>query len=213
MTFESIAPIVPSASSALGAMAILLLTALFSFSGEGGPGRRGARRTGHRPADGLSRRAGAEQDAELARMRINLLLAVVATAALALAGSVAALRLGSSSAPGAMFPMLGQDSLSAISILIVGAAATLLIWLSTSRLTSIRIPYGEYYALLLLGLAGGFAALQAENTMVLFLGLEVMGVSASVLIAVERGKEHGLEAAFKAFLSNVVAGICAAKPT
>ena len=205
MTLESIAPIVPSASSALGAMLILFLAALFSSSVERGSGRRGSRETRHRSAEGLSRRAAEEQDAELARMRINLLLAVVATAALALAGWVAVQQLGSAPVASPMFPMLGQDGLAAISILIVGGAATLVIWLSTSRLTSIRIPYGEYYALLLLGLAGGFAAMQAENTMVLFLGLEVMGVSASVLIAVERGKEHGLEAAFKAFLNNVVA--------
>ena len=205
MTLETIAPIVPSASSALGAMAILFLAALFSPSAERGGWRLGRNRARHRPGAGPSRRAEAEQDAELARMRINLLLAAVATAALAVAASVAAVHFGSRSAPGSMFPMLGHDDLSLVSILIVGGAAALVIWLSTSRLTSIRVPYGEYYALVLLGLAGGFAALQAENTMVLFLGLEVMGVSASVLIAVERGKEHGLEAAFKAFLSNVVA--------
>ena len=205
MTLESIAPIVPSAAAAGGAMLILLLTGILSsFTGRTGGQRR--RNRARRPSGASpSRRAEAEQAAELARMRINLLLAAIATAALAFAGFVATAHFGPAAAPASLFPMLGHDRLALVSILGVGSAAALVIWLSTSRLTSIRVPYGEYYALVLLGLAGGFAALQAENTMVLFLGLEVMGVSASILIAVERGKEHGLEAAFKAFLGNVVA--------
>jgi len=195
LNFVEMAPV---ASVAGGAMVILLLSAMLPAAG--------GKRRGHPAPARRSLRAAARAEAELRRMRVNLLLAGLATLTLGLAGMACAARLFTPPmlAPGA--PMLQLDGLAAVSILIVGGAATLVIWLSTSRLTSIRIPYGEYYALVLLGLAGGFAAMQAENTMVLFLGLEVMGLSACILVAVERGKEHALEAALKAFLSNAVAG-------
>ncbi len=199
---ENFVVLAPVASVALGAMSILLLSLFFS-----GPPRertRRTRRTAGRPGgvqrDRL-REAGVE--AELVRMRINLLLGSVATAALAGAGGVAVSRLLAPAGDG--FAMLELDGLAAVSILIVALAATLVIWLSTSRLTSIRVPFGEYYALVLLGLAGSFVALQAENMMVLFLGLEVMGLSASILAAAERGKEHAIEAALKGFLANALA--------
>lgn len=204
MDWASLVPVAPLAAVALGALAILGVSMFFS----GLPpesGRRIRRSTGLPGGARASRRSGAGVDAELARMRVNLLLALLATVALAVAGAVAGTRLLTSPEPSARFPMLQLDGLAAISILIVGMAATLVIWLSTSRLTSIRIPYGEYYCLILLGLAGSFVALQAENTMVLFLGLEVMGISASVLVAAERGKEHAIEAALKAFLANALA--------
>ncbi|HIF97237.1 MAG TPA: NADH-quinone oxidoreductase subunit N [Myxococcales bacterium] len=204
MDWASLVPIVPMAAVALGALVILGVSMFFS----GLPpesGRRLRRSTGLPATGRTSRRGEAGVEAELARMRVNLLLALVATVALAGAGAVAGTRLLTSPEPSARFPMLQLDALAAISILIVGLAAMLVIWLSTSRLTSIRIPYGEYYCLVLLGLAGSFVALQAENAMVLFLGLEVMGISASVLVAAERGKEHAIEAALKAFFANALA--------
>jgi NADH-quinone oxidoreductase subunit N len=196
--------IAPLAAVASGALVILGVSMF--FSGLPPETARRARRTPGLAARAPSlRRAGSGVEAELARMRANLLLALVATLALAVAGAAAGTRLLASPEPSTRFPMLQLDALAAISVLIVGLAAALVIWLSTSRLTSIRIPYGEYYCLILLGLAGGFAALQAENTMVLFLGLEVMAISASVLVAAERGKEHAIEAALKAFLANALA--------
>jgi NADH-quinone oxidoreductase subunit N len=196
--WEGLAALAPVASVALGALGILLLSLLFSAA----PADRAEFLAGVR---GSARRA-ARAEAERVRMRINLLLAGVATLALALAGTVCAAHLLAPAKSASAAPMLQLDGLAAVSILIIGMAATLVIWLSTSRLTSVRIPHGEYYALVLLGLAGSFAALQAENTMVLFLGLEVLGISASILVAVERGKEHAVEAALKAFLANALAG-------
>ena len=189
-------PMAPVASVAVGAMVILLLSVMFPA----------AARRDHPAPTRRSLRAAARAEAEVRRMRINLFLAGLATLTLGLAGMVCAARLFAPLTVAAGAPMLQLDGLAAVSILIVGGAATLVIWLSTSRLTSIQIPYGEYYALVLLGLAGGFAAMQAENTIILFLGLEVLGLSACILVAVERGKEHALEAALKAFLSNAVAG-------
>ncbi len=195
--WASLVVMAPAGSVALGAMSIIVLSLLLSPTTPLGKRDAGDSRGPSVPAP--------ESAAELARMRVNLLLAAVATAALAGAGMFAVTRLMSSLQPSAALPMLGLDGLAALSILIVGLSATLVIWLSTSRLTSIRIPYGEYYALLLLGLAGAFVALQAESTIALFLGLELMGIATSILVAAERGKKHGVEAALKAFLANALA--------
>jgi len=187
----------PVAAMALGAMGILLLSVLLAprvpavGSGASGAAERG-QSEGH-------------MESEVARMRINLLLAGLATASLVSAGGFAYSGLMTRPSLSPLSSMLALDGLAAVSILVVGLAAVLVTWLSTSRLTSIRIPYGEYYALVLLGLAGSFAALQAESMIVLFLGLELMGASTTILTAAERGKKHGLEAALKAFLSNALA--------
>ena len=202
--WEGLVSIVPSAAMGLAAMAILMLSVALAPGSGRAPGQRASGPPGRWHTRSQSGSGRAEAEAELARMRVNLLLALLATVALAAAGLAAVSRLLASPGPGLRFPMLELDGLAAVSILIVGFAATLVIWLSTSRLTSIRIAYGEYYALVLLGLAGSFAALEAENTVVLFLGLEVMGLSASVLVAIERGKEHAVEAALKAFLANAL---------
>jgi hypothetical protein len=113
MGLENLVVLAPLASVALGAMSILLLSLFFA-----GPPRersRRTRRTGGRPG-GLQRdrlrEAGVE--AELVRMRINLLLASVATAALAGAGGIAASRL--LAPPGDGFAMLELDGLAAVSI-------------------------------------------------------------------------------------------------
>ena len=207
----------PAGATALGALGILLLSVLLAPRTPGRrPGASGARVSrvsgvskasrvsGVSKASRASRPSESGGEDELARMRVNLLLAGLATASLALAGGFAFSRLMSQPAPSPLSPMLDLDGLAALSILVVGLAAVLVTWLSTSRLTAIRIPYGEYYALVLLGLAGSFAALQAENMIVLFLGLELLGMATTILTAAERGKKHGLESALKAFLSNAL---------
>ena len=62
------------------------------------------------------------------------------------------------------------------------------------------VPFGEYYALLLLATAGMAFMASAADLIVLFLGLELMTLSTYVLIGIRRDSLRSNEAAIKYFL-------------
>jgi len=62
------------------------------------------------------------------------------------------------------------------------------------------VPFGEYYALLLLATAGMTFMASASDLIVLFLGLELMTLSTYVLIGIKRDSLRSNEAAIKYFL-------------
>jgi len=64
---------------------------------------------------------------------------------------------------------------------------------------------GEYYALLLLAVAGMFTLLLAAEFLTLFVGLELMSLCAYVLAGYLRVKERSTEAALKYFMAGVFA--------
>jgi len=88
-------------------------------------------------------------------------------------------------------------------VLIAGGAAAVL--LSAGSVAN-RKRGGELYALLLSSLAGMFVLLGAQNTVVLFLGFELLSIPLYVLCAVERERERGLEAALKYLIIGSVGG-------
>jgi NADH-quinone oxidoreductase subunit N len=63
-----------------------------------------------------------------------------------------------------------------------------------------RLPQGEYYALLLFGLAGMMLMATASDLLVIFLALEVMSLAVYVLTGIRRDSPAATEAAFKYFL-------------
>ena len=63
-----------------------------------------------------------------------------------------------------------------------------------------RLPQGEYYALLLFGLAGMMLMATASDLLVIFLALEVMSLAVYVLTGIRRDSPLATEAAFKYFL-------------
>lgn len=63
-----------------------------------------------------------------------------------------------------------------------------------------RIPSGEYFTLMLFGVAGMMLMAGASDLLVIFLALEVMSLSVYVLTGIRRSSEAGAEAAFKYFL-------------
>jgi len=80
-------------------------------------------------------------------------------------------------------------------ILIAGAScAVLLSW----RSPAVReAAHGEFYALLLSSVAGMSLLAAAENTVVLFTGLELLSIPLYVLCATEMRREHSLESGLK----------------
>src|SRR5216683_2118695 len=63
-----------------------------------------------------------------------------------------------------------------------------------------RLPAGEYYALMLFGLAGMMLMAMASDLLVIFLALEVLSLAVYVLTGIRRDSPSAVEAALKYFL-------------
>jgi NADH-quinone oxidoreductase subunit N len=80
-------------------------------------------------------------------------------------------------------------------ILIAGAALTVaLAWRS---LAAREAAHGEFHALMLTSVGGMSLLASAQNTVVLFLGLELLSIPLYVLCATEMRREHSLESGLK----------------
>ena len=75
-----------------------------------------------------------------------------------------------------------------------GACAVLLAWRS---LAAKEAAHGEFHALLLTSLAGMSLLATAQNTVILFVGLELLSIPLYVLCATEMRREHSLESGLK----------------
>jgi len=83
-------------------------------------------------------------------------------------------------------------------VLCLTGALTLLI--SMDYLSSIGLIAGEYYVMLLLAVLGMMVMVQANDLIILFLGLELMSISVYVLVGIWRPSLRSSEAALKYFL-------------
>ena len=83
-----------------------------------------------------------------------------------------------------------------LSIILIagGACAVLLAWRS---LAAKEAAHGEFHALLLTSLAGMSLLATAQNTVILFVGLELLSIPLYVLCATEMRREHSLESGLK----------------
>ncbi|MGO9487678.1 MAG: NADH-quinone oxidoreductase subunit N [Solirubrobacteraceae bacterium] len=80
-------------------------------------------------------------------------------------------------------------------VLIAGGACTVLLaWRSQA---SREAAHGEFHAMILTTLAGMFLLVAAQNTVAMFLGLELLSIPLYVLCATEMRREHSLEAGLK----------------
>jgi NADH-quinone oxidoreductase subunit N len=89
------------------------------------------------------------------------------------------------------------DDLSlALNLILIagGACAVLLAWRS---LASREAAHGEFHALLLTSIAGMSLLAAAQNTVALFVGLELLSIPLYVLCATELRREHSLESGLK----------------
>ncbi len=86
-------------------------------------------------------------------------------------------------------------SLSLALVLIAGGVCAVL--LSWRSLAAHEAAHGEFHALLLTSLAGMFLLVSAQNTVAVFIGLELLSIPLYVLCASEMRREHSLEAGLK----------------
>lgn len=97
-------------------------------------------------------------------------------------------------------PMLRLDALSSMAVLILSLAGLLSVWLSASFLPTLGIHDGEYYALLLLSIAGMFVLVMSVDLISVFMGYELMSVPIYALAAFDRRSLKSNESGLKYFL-------------
>jgi NADH-quinone oxidoreductase subunit N len=92
------------------------------------------------------------------------------------------------------------DSLSAFLkvLILVGAAASVL--MAVPYLERVKVHRFEYPVLIVLATLGMFVMVSANNLMALYMGLELMSLSAYVLAAFHRDEERSTEAGLKYFV-------------
>jgi NADH-quinone oxidoreductase subunit N len=83
-------------------------------------------------------------------------------------------------------------------ILVVAGILTILF--SGDVIDREELPAGEYYALVLFGIAGMMLMASAVDLLVVFLALEILSLAVYVLTAIRRSSQAGAEGGFKYFL-------------
>lgn len=96
------------------------------------------------------------------------------------------------------------DALAGISTLLVSLAAAAIFLLSSTYLSSYRMPQAEYHALILFSLAGSFLCFGAEHLLVLVLGLELATLPLVLLCGYDFERRTSSEAAQKSFFAGAV---------
>jgi NADH-quinone oxidoreductase subunit N len=96
--------------------------------------------------------------------------------------------------------MVVRDQFGLVMQLLVIGAAFLTILFSEGYLREKRIPFGEFYPLLLWSASGAMIMATTKNLLMLFLGLEVLSIALYVLAGMARHENKSEESALKYFL-------------
>lgn len=83
-------------------------------------------------------------------------------------------------------------------ICVIGASASIMF--SEGYLREKKIPFGEFYPLMLWSTVGAMMMCCTENMLVMFVGLEILSIALYVLAGISRVEEKGEESALKYFL-------------
>lgn len=96
--------------------------------------------------------------------------------------------------------MILLDSFGTVLQLTIVITAALTILFSESYLREKRIPFGEFYPLILWSASGAMLMSCTTNLLMIFLGLEVLSISLYVMAGMSRREEKSEESALKYFL-------------
>jgi NADH-quinone oxidoreductase subunit N len=117
----------------------------------------------------------------------------------ALAGTGAAFAAGAT--PGAgFFGLIESDVFGFFFRLLVGVVAALVILASNSYLEREKLPFAEFYALVLFATAGMGVLASARELLTAFIGLELSSISSYILAGFRRDSAKSSEASLKYFL-------------
>lgn len=96
--------------------------------------------------------------------------------------------------------MIVVDSFGLTMQLLLLLSAGVAILFSEGYMREKRIPFGEFYPLVLWSTVGGMVMASTHNLLMIFLGLEVLSVSLYVMAGMSRSEEKSEESAMKYFL-------------
>jgi NADH-quinone oxidoreductase subunit N len=134
------------------------------------------------------------------------LLGLVAIASLVIAAYIAATHAATGAARSFQpaLPRLRLDSYSSLVFAGIAGAAALTCAVSLGHLPVRRAHRGDYYALVLFATAGAFLLVSALDLVVLFLGVELLGLCLVALVGFDVRDARGQEAAVKLGLVGAV---------
>ncbi len=92
------------------------------------------------------------------------------------------------------------DALAKIGQLLVVGATALVILFSDGYLRRMKIPFGEFYPLVLWSALGSMLLTVTSNLLLMFLGIEILSLALYVLAGMARGEAKSEESALKYFL-------------
>ena len=103
------------------------------------------------------------------------------------------------------FGVVSADNFGLFVTLILVVVGMLSLAISGPTIERERLPRGEYYALMLFGLAGMMLMATATDLLLIFLALEVLSLAVYVLTGIRRDSARSTEAALKYFLLGALA--------
>jgi NADH-quinone oxidoreductase subunit N len=98
------------------------------------------------------------------------------------------------------FDVIVADNFAIFICLILVVVGLLTIWFSSQTIERDGLPAGEYYAILLFGIAGMMMMAMANDLLVIFIALEILSLAVYVLTGIRRDRLASIEGAFKYFL-------------
>jgi NADH-quinone oxidoreductase subunit N len=96
--------------------------------------------------------------------------------------------------------MIAHDSISSILQLIIILSTGLTVLFSDRYLREKRVPFGEFYPLVLWSTCGAMLMVSTTNLMMIFIGLEILSISLYVMACMSREEWKSEESAMKYFL-------------
>jgi NADH-quinone oxidoreductase subunit N len=137
---------------------------------------------------------------EMARpKRNNNLIAAVSLAGLGISGIYAARMIADDSFE-TFADMVVNDRFGGIMQLLLIGVCGLTLLFSEGYLREKRIPFGEFYPLVLWSTAGAMLMVSTKNMLMVFLGLEILSIALYVLAGMSRNETKSEESALKYFL-------------
>lgn len=131
--------------------------------------------------------------------RDNGLIIGISLAGLALAGFLIWGQYGQPPAD-SFAGMLWRDSFALTMQLLIIGATFLAILFSEGYLREKRIPFGEFYPLMLWSAVGAMVMATSRNLLMIFLGVEILSIALYVMAGMSRNEEKSEESALKYFL-------------
>lgn len=96
--------------------------------------------------------------------------------------------------------MVIRDRFGLVMQMLLIVSCLLAVLFSEGYMREKRIPFGEFYPLVLWSTAGGMIMATSRNLLVIFLGLEILSIALYVLAGLSRQEERSEESAMKYFL-------------